>query len=84
VGIAGHRTTYLAPFHDLEAMEVGDPITLRTEYGTFDYRVTEVFVIPSEGSGVVLGQTARPSLVLTTCHPKYASYQRLIVTADRV
>jgi sortase (surface protein transpeptidase) len=43
-----------------------------------------VFVIPSEGSGVVLGQTARPSLVLTTCHPKYASYQRLIVTADRV
>ena len=41
VGIAGHRTTYLAPFNHLDAMRVGDPITLRTEYGTFDYRVTE-------------------------------------------
>ena len=40
VGIAGHRTTYLAPFYHLDSMQVGDPITLRTEYGTFDYRVT--------------------------------------------
>jgi sortase A len=84
VGIAGHRTTYLAPFNHLDAMRVGDPITLRTEYGTFEYRVTEVFVIPSEGSGVVLSQTVEPTLVLTTCHPKYSSYQRLIVTAERV
>ncbi|MFN8232126.1 MAG: sortase [Actinomycetota bacterium] len=84
VGIAGHRTTYLAPFNHLDAMRVGDPITLRTEYGTFDYRVSEVFVIPSEGSGVVLSQTVEPTLVLTTCHPKYSSSQRLIVTADRV
>jgi sortase A len=83
VGIAGHRTTYLAPFHDLDAMRVGDPITLRTEYGTFEYRVTEVFVIASEGSGVVLSQTTEPTLVLTTCHPRYSSSQRLIVTAER-
>jgi LPXTG-site transpeptidase (sortase) family protein len=65
-------------------MRVGDPITLRTEYGTFAYRVTEVFVIPSDGSGVVLSQTVEPTLVLTTCHPKYSSYQRLIVTAEQV
>jgi LPXTG-site transpeptidase (sortase) family protein len=65
-------------------LEVGDPITLRTEFGSFEYRVAEVFVIPSEGSGVVLGQTAEPTLVLTTCHPRYSSSQRLIVTAERV
>ena len=82
VGIAGHRTTYLAPFHDLDAMEVGDPITLRTEYGTFEYDVTEVFVIPADGSGIVLSQTVEPSLVLTTCHPQYSSRERLIVTAS--
>lgn len=84
VGIAGHRTTYLAPFYRLDSMQVGDPMTLRTEYGTFDYRVTRVFIVPSAGSGFVLEQTDEPSLVLTTCNPRYSSSQRLIVTADRV
>jgi LPXTG-site transpeptidase (sortase) family protein len=65
-------------------MQVGDPITLRTEYGTFDYRVTRVFVIPEPGSGFVLTQTQNPTLVLTTCNPRYSSTERLIVTADRV
>jgi sortase A len=84
VGIAGHRTTYLHPFSNLDRLQVGDEITLRTEYGTFTYSVSQVYVVPSEGSGVVLTQTPDPSLVLTTCHPRYSSSQRLIVTADRV
>lgn len=84
VGIAGHRTTYLAPFYDLDSMRVGDPITLRTEYGTFEYIVSNVYVIPAAGSGVVLTQTQKPTLVLTTCNPRYSSSERLIVTADRV
>jgi LPXTG-site transpeptidase (sortase) family protein len=84
VGIAGHRTTYLAPFYSLESVQTGDPITLRTEYGTFDYIVTNVYVIPEPGSGVVLTQTKEPTLVLTTCNPRYSSTERLIVTADRV
>lgn len=84
VGIAGHRTTYLAPFYSLDSMQVGDPITLRTEYGTFDYRVSRVYVIPEPGSGIVLTQTPNPTLVLTTCNPRYSSRERLIVTADRV
>jgi LPXTG-site transpeptidase (sortase) family protein len=84
VGIAGHRTTYLAPFYDLDSLQVLDRITLRTEYGTFEYRVTDVSVIAEAGSGVVLTQTPNPTLVLTTCNPLYSSSQRLIVTADRV
>ncbi|MBA3690390.1 MAG: class E sortase [Actinobacteria bacterium] len=84
VGIAGHRTTYLHPFGDLDQLQVGDEITLRTEYGTFDYVVNDVFVLPAAGSGKVLAQTARPTLVLTTCHPEYSAAQRLIVTANRV
>jgi sortase A len=83
VGIAGHRTTYLHPFGDLGEMQVGDEITLRTEYGTFRYLVDDVFVVAAEGSGTVLAQTVRPTLVLTTCNPKYSASQRLIVTADR-
>ncbi len=84
VGIAGHRTTYQAPFFDLEQLAPGDEITVRTGYGTFRYEVDEVFVVPSEGSGRVLTQTPRPTLVLTTCNPKYSSSERLIVTARRV
>lgn len=84
VGIAGHRTTYLHPFFNLDLVQSGDTIRLLTSYGSFAYRVTRVFVIPEEGSGIVLDQTNDPTLVLTTCNPKYASSQRLIVEADRV
>lgn len=84
VGIAGHRTTYQAPFFDLERLQRGDEIALRTRYGTYRYEVDRVFVIPSGGSGRVLVQTPRPTLVLTTCNPKYSSSERLIVTARRV
>jgi sortase A len=84
VGIAGHRTTYQAPFFDLEQLQRGDEITLRTRYGTFTYAVDRVFVVPSAGSGRVLVQTPRPTLVLTTCNPKYSSAERLIVTARRI
>ena len=41
-------------------------------------------MIPSGGSGRVLVQTPKPTLVLTTCNPKYSSAERLIVTARRV
>jgi sortase A len=84
VGIAGHRTTYLHPFFNLDKIEPGERITLRTQYGSFDYTVDRVFVVPESGSGKVLDQTPKPTLVLTTCNPKYLSYQRLIVTATRV
>jgi LPXTG-site transpeptidase (sortase) family protein len=84
VGIAGHRTTYLAPFFNLDKVQVGQTIKLLTRYGTFVYRVTRNFVMPEQTAGVVLEQTVQPTLVLTTCNPKYASSQRLIVTADLV
>ncbi len=83
VGIAGHRTTYLHPFYSLDKVNVGDPITLRTQYGTFQYKVDRVFVVPAAGSGVVLQQSQSPTLVLTTCNPRFSATQRLIVTADR-
>ena len=83
VGIAGHRTTYLHPFQNLDELHPGDGIELRTRLGTFRYRDTRVFTTPSAGSGFVLEQTQRPTLVLTTCHPEFSSAQRLIVEASR-
>ncbi len=84
VGIAGHRTTYLHPFLNLDRVRAGDTIELITKHGTFTYEVDRNFVLPAAGSGVVLEQTKRPSLVLTTCNPKYSSRERLIVTATLV
>ena len=84
VGIAGHRTTYLHPFFKLNDLRPADRITLRTEFGTYRYAIDRVFVIDEQGSGRVLAQTEEPTLVLTTCNPVYASYERLIVTASRV
>ncbi len=83
VGIAGHRTTYGAPFWSLNELEAGDRIVLATEFGVFDYRVTGSRIIaPSDGS--VLRATERPTLVLTTCNPRFSAAQRLVVFADRV
>jgi sortase A len=83
VAIAGHRTTYLHPFYYLNEMRPGDPIILATEYGTFRYLVAKVFII-SPSDSAVLNQTVRPTLVLTTCNPRYSAAQRLVVVADRV
>jgi sortase A len=84
VGIAGHRTTYLHPFLNLDRVRVDDRIKLVTRYGTFVYAVDRTFVLPEAGSGIVLEQTRAPTLVLTTCNPRYSSRERLIVTARLV
>ena len=82
VGIAGHRTTYLHPFWSLDQLQKGDRISLITRHGTFDYHVTKVFLIQPSDSWV-LNQTKKPTLVLTTCHPRFSAAQRLVVWADR-
>ncbi len=83
VGIAGHRTTYGAPFWSLNELRPGDRIVLATEYGIFDYRVTgSRIILPTDDS--VLHQTEGPTLVLTTCNPRFSASERLIVAADRV
>jgi sortase A len=81
--IAGHRTTYGAPFWSLNELREGDKIVLATEYGIFEYRVTGAKIIdPSDGS--VLDATEDPTLVLTTCNPRFSAAERLIVFAERV
>lgn len=83
VGIAGHRTTYGAPFWSLNELSPGDRIVLATEYGIFNYHVTHKMIIdPSNAS--VLDPTEKPTLVLTTCNPRFSAAERLIVFADRV
>jgi sortase A len=80
--IAGHRTTYGAPFNRLDELAVGDPIVVATTFGTFHYTVSQppFPVSPKEVS--VLDATPNATLTLTTCNPKYSASQRLIVKAS--
>lgn len=83
VAIAGHRTTYARPFWDLDELGPGDKIVLFTRDGRFVYRVRWARVVQPTQVEVVSG-TLKPSLTLTTCHPKFSARQRLVVRALRV
>jgi sortase A len=87
--IAGHRTTYGAPFGDLDQLAVGDEISVQTVQGTFKYRVDKVgdlpdppFAVNPTDRDVLLPIEDKATLTLTTCHPKYSAAERLIVTAS--
>lgn len=84
VGIAGHRTTYMHPFLNLDKVRPGALIELITKHGTYRYEVDRNYVLPEATSGIALEATSKPTLVLTTCHPKYSSRERLIITASLV
>jgi sortase A len=78
--IAGHRTTYGAPFGDLDKLSRGDPILVTTQAGEFRYEVDHLRVVdPSESW--VLDDAGDDRLTLTTCHPRFSAAQRLIVVA---
>ena len=78
--IAGHRTTYGAPFNRLDELAPGDPIEVTTLSGVFRYEVTEQLIVDPD-SVEVLDDTDDGRLTLTTCHPKYSAAERLIIVA---
>ncbi len=78
--IAGHRTTYGAPFYNLDQLTPGDTIDVTTVQGSFTYRVTRT-VIVSPGDTSVVADTPTPELTLTTCNPRFSDTQRLVVHA---
>jgi sortase A len=80
--IAGHRTTYGAPFYSLNELKVGDPVSLTDTVGrTFVYKVSEPPRVVSPSDVSVLGATPFPQLTLTTCNPRFSATSRLIVVA---
>ncbi len=78
--IAGHRTTYLAPFRHIDALRIGDSIVLRMPYGRFTYAVTHLrVVLPTDID--VIRPVGYPQLVLSACTPLFSASHRLIVFA---
>jgi sortase A len=81
--VAGHRTTYSAPFSNIDALRPGDRVTLEVPYGTFEYRVARsVIVGPSQTD--VLRSHGREVLALQSCHPRFFATHRYITYARPV
>jgi sortase A len=83
VAIAGHRTTYLAPFRDVDELKHGDPIRLRMPYGDFTYQVERTRIVAPDATWV-MRRIGYDRLVLTACHPLYSAAQRIVVFARQV
>jgi sortase A len=80
VGIAGHRTTYLAPFRHIDSIKPDDHVTLEMPYATFTYRVQKSEIVdPSKVE--IVHKVGYERLVLTACHPLYSAAQRYAIFA---
>ena len=78
--IAGHRTTYGAPFRRIDKLKRGQRITLDMPDGRFIYRVEQTKVVDDQDLSV-LDKVGYQRLVLSACHPLYSAAQRVIVFA---
>ncbi|MGK2936473.1 MAG: class E sortase [Solirubrobacteraceae bacterium] len=81
--IAGHRTTYGAPFRHIDQMDPGDRIVVEMPYGRFVYRVQQRKIVPPTAVEVVKN-VGYDRLVLTACHPLYSAAQRVVVFARQI
>ncbi len=81
VYIAGHRTTYLAPFSHIDRLRRGDRVTIEVPYGTFIYAVTRHRIVKSTDLSVL--RSPRYEVVeLQACHPRFFATHRYIAYAQ--
>ncbi len=81
--IAGHRTTYGAPFRHIDRLRRGDRLTVATPYGTFRYAVEGTRIV-DPGDLRVLRTVGHSRLVLTACHPLFSAARRIVVYAAEI
>jgi sortase A len=78
VYIAGHRTTYSAPFGHIERLKPGQRIELTLPYGRFVYLVTRSVIVPSDDMSRLVTH-GHEEIALQACHPRFSAKQRYIV-----
>jgi sortase A len=83
VYIAGHRTTYGAPFSRIDSLRRGDPVLVELPYGSFRYRVTGHRIVDDNDLSV-LASGGFEQLALQACHPRFFASQRWIAYAELV
>jgi sortase A len=80
VGVAGHRTSYGAPFRHVDRMKTGDRIVVTMPYGRFTYRVQGKKIV-SPAQTDLFQRVSYQRLILSACHPLYSAAQRILVFA---
>jgi sortase A len=83
VAVAGHRTTYLAPFNKLDKLRKGDQVSVEMPYATVRYRVLRSRIVKPTAVWVTK-RVGFDQLVMTACHPKYSAAKRIVVFARQV
>jgi sortase A len=83
VYIAGHRTTYLAPFSHIDRLRAGDRVTIEVPYATFVYTVTRHRIVVATDLSV-LRSPRHELLELQACHPRFFASHRYIAYARLV
>lgn len=83
VAIAGHRTTWGQPFHNIDKVADGDQIIFETLYGTFVYEVTDLFIVQPD-QVEILEDYGDNRVTLIACHPKYSAAERIIAVGELV
>ena len=78
--IAGHRTTYLAPFANIDSLRAGDPLTFSLPYGDFHYRITGHAIVPADDLSRLKSRSYE-QLALQACHPRFFATHRYIAYA---
>jgi sortase A len=86
--VAGHRTTYGRPLHDIDRLVAGDRVVVETETGWSVYTVAAHEVVAPTAVEVIAPVPGDPGaepttawLTLTTCHPRYSARERYVVHA---
>jgi sortase A len=81
VAIAGHRTTYLAPFRTIDKLRAGQPIVLEMPYARLTYAVERTKVVPPTAIWITNRVPGAERLVLSACHPLYSASHRIVAFA---
>lgn len=79
--IAGHRTTYLAPFREINLLKPGNHILVHMPYAHFVYTVTGQRVVQPTDVAAAVADVGHTRLVLSACTPLFSAAQRLLVYA---
>jgi sortase A len=84
IAVAGHRTTYGAPFRPIDKLKPGQQVIMEMPYGKLTYEVEKVQIVPADALWITDRVPGRERLVLSACHPLYSAAKRIVVFSTLV
>jgi sortase A len=83
--VAGHRTTYGRPFHDIDRLRAGDRVIVETAPTVYVYEIRSHEIVRPWQTEVIAPVPDQPGeapttamITMTSCHPKFSAQFRYI------